>query len=120
MSSAYLPVQLGWGNSSAVETFSADSDEVSVLEHESLLLVNFRSRFEVCVVDLRPEAHKNKTVAERSICLSSVRGHRSHRGVRGRPPSQPLKLAPRSTRAKRDQHTFKQNLRASNSSFHAS
>ena len=31
-------------------TFSADSDEVSVLEFESLLLVGFRLLLELCVV----------------------------------------------------------------------
>ena len=34
----------------AMETFSADSDEVSVRENVGLLLVGFRRRFELCVV----------------------------------------------------------------------
>ena len=34
---------------SAMETFSADRDDVSVWKHAGLLLVNFRSRLELCV-----------------------------------------------------------------------
>ena len=35
---------------SLTETFSADSGDVFVWEHVGLLLVNFRKRFELCVV----------------------------------------------------------------------
>ena len=35
-----------------METFSADRDDVSVCKHVGLLLVNFHSRLELCVVPL--------------------------------------------------------------------
>ena len=35
---------------SAMETSSAERDDVSVLEHVRLLFVKFRNRFELCVV----------------------------------------------------------------------
>ena len=40
------------GYFSAMETFSADSDDVSVWKHVGLLLANFRSQLELCVVIL--------------------------------------------------------------------
>ena len=37
-------------NFDATDTFGTDSDDVSVWELVGLFLVNFRSRFEICVV----------------------------------------------------------------------
>ena len=54
---ASLPVTLGWNNLRPTETFSADNDDVFVWEHVGLFLVNFRTRFEHCVViktDIEP------------------------------------------------------------------
>ena len=46
-----LPLRLGWNKKiDALETISANRDDASVWELEGLRLVNFRNRFELCVV----------------------------------------------------------------------
>jgi len=48
--SLLLPMTLGLKNTLATETFSTDSDEVTVGEHVDLIVGTFRSRCELCVV----------------------------------------------------------------------